>query len=91
MQKRYVMNTQTEHRRINVIAREIVKDWGPKMYFGAKPYVNAMLTLGTIEDKYGFDDGKSIVLYFLANASSWRGETARRIKAELKQICEVKG
>ena len=85
------MNTQTEQRAISTIAREIVKDWGPKMYFGAKPYVNAMLQLNKITDKYGFEDGKSIVLYFLANASSWRGETARRIKAELKQICEVKG
>ena len=85
------MNTQTEQRAISTIAREIVKDWGPKMYFGAKPYVNAMLQLNKITDKYGFEDGKSIVLYFLANASSWRGETARRIKAELKQICGVKG
>ena len=85
------MNTQTEQRAISTIAREIVKDWGPKMYFGAKPYVNAMLQLNKITDKYGFDDGKSIVLYFLANASSWRGETARRIKAELKQICGAKG
>ena len=85
------MNTQTEQRAISTIAREIVKDWGPKMYFGAKPYVNAMLQLNKITDKYGFEDGKSIVLYFLANASSWRGETARRIKAELKQICGAKG
>jgi hypothetical protein len=32
------------------------------------------------------DDANGIILYFLANASSWRGDTARRIKAELKNI-----
>ena len=37
-----------------------------------------------IKDKYFFDDGKDIVLYFLANAQTWRGEVARSIKKELK-------
>ena len=32
------------------------------------------------------DDGGSIVLYFLSNATTWRGEDARRIKAELKSL-----
>jgi hypothetical protein len=30
------------------------------------------------------DDAKSIVSYFLCNATTWRGEDARRIKKELK-------
>jgi hypothetical protein len=29
-------------------------------------------------------------LYFLSNASSWRGEKAKAIKAELKKIAGVK-
>jgi hypothetical protein len=29
------------------------------------------------------DDAKTIVLYFLANAQTWRGEVAKRVKAEL--------
>jgi mitochondrial fission protein ELM1 len=31
---------------------------------------------------------KSIVLYFLSNASSFRGPEAKRIKAELKGMCK---
>ena len=45
-----------------------------------------MRSLNTIGDSYGYDDGKGIVLYFLSNATSWRGDDARRIKAELKAL-----
>jgi len=38
--------------------------------------------------EYYAEDGRAIVLYFLGNAKSWRGETARRIKTELKNILE---
>jgi hypothetical protein len=40
--------------------------------------------LNSIDDKYGYDSARSIVNYFLANAGTWRGEVARRIKKELK-------
>jgi hypothetical protein len=30
------------------------------------------------------------VLYFLANAATWRGDAARAIKAELKGIAGIK-
>jgi len=75
-------------RPIHVIAREIRENW-PKPYFGAVPYLQAMYSLGSIDDTYGADDAKSIVLYFLANANTWRGDVARRVKAELKAM--VKG
>jgi hypothetical protein len=74
-------------RPIYMIAAEIRADW-KKPYFGAVPYLSAMSTLSDIRDKYIYDDGKSIVLYFLSNATTWRGETARRVKAELKEICK---
>ncbi len=67
------------------VAEEIRKDW-KNIYFGAKPYLDAMSCLESVNDNYGWDSGKSIVLYFLANASSWRGETARRIKKELNAM-----
>jgi hypothetical protein len=70
-------------RPIYQIAREIRQDW-TKPYFGAVPYLDAMGSLNSIHDNYGWDDGKSVVLYFLSNATTWRGETARRIKTELK-------
>lgn len=73
-------------RPLSEIAREIRKDWGAKVNFAAKPYLEAMLSLDTIQDKYGYDDGDSIVRYFLVNANTWRGETAKRVKAELKAM-----
>ena len=74
-----------EVRSLSVIANEISKDW-QNVYFGAKPYLQAMRTLDKVSDSYGMDSGKSIVLYFLANATSWRGETARNVKKELNQM-----
>lgn len=72
-------------RPIYEIAREIRNDW-KRPYFGAEPYLDAMFALDTIDDTF-FDDGaRSVVLYFLANASTWRGDTARRVKAELKAM-----
>jgi hypothetical protein len=77
--------TTTESRPLWAIATEITRVW-PKPYFGAVPYLDAMFALNNITDKYGFDDGESVVLYFLSNAKTWRGEDARRIKAELKAM-----
>jgi len=78
------MSTDTITRRpLSVIARDIRQHW-PKVYFGAVPYLQAMAVLDDIEGKYGLDTARSIVNYFLANAGTWRGEHARRIKAELK-------
>ena len=78
------MTTKT-NRPLYEIAREIRRDW-KKVYFGAVPYLDAMQTLNSITDNYYQDSGKSIVLYFLCNAGTWRGDTARRVKAELKAI-----
>lgn len=72
-------------RPIYDIAYDIKRDW-KKPYFGAVPYLDAMLQLESINDKYMYDSAKSIVLYFLSNANTWRGETAKRVKAELKAM-----
>jgi hypothetical protein len=72
-------------RTLNTIARDISRDW-TKPYFGAVPYLDAMRSLQTIRDKYYYDDAESVVRYFLANATSWKGETARAIKSELKTL-----
>ena len=66
------------------IANRIRKDW-KNIYFGAVPYLDAMSSMSSPKDKYGYDDGKSIVLYFLSNATTWRGPVAKTIKAELKR------
>jgi hypothetical protein len=78
-------------RPLRAIADEIWKDWGrANVNYAAKPYLEAMGSLTSVEEDYGCDSGKSIALYFLSNAGSWRGEVARRVKAELKALCGVK-
>ncbi|NGX08711.1 hypothetical protein [Mycobacteroides franklinii] len=72
-------------RPLRVIAEEIKKDW-TKPYFGAVPYLDAMAALGDIDERYGCDSAESIVLHFLANSGTWRGQVARRIKKELTEI-----
>lgn len=81
---------QNVERSLGVIAAEIRRDW-KNPYFGAVPYLDALSGLDKITDMYGADDGKSMVLYFLANAQTWRGETARRVKAELKRMAQARG
>jgi len=72
-------------RPLSIIAAEIRRDW-KNVNYAAKPYLEAMSSLSDISDNYYHDTGKSVVLYFLANAGSWRGDVARRIKAELKEM-----
>lgn len=75
-------------RTISEISREIRRDWHPVNY-AAVPYLNAMAGLGDVTDSFGADSARSVVAYFLGNASSWRGDTARRIKAELKGMIAI--
>lgn len=72
-------------RQLHEIARDIRADWKAVNY-AAKPYLDAMSSMGGVTGNYGYDSGKSIVLYFLGNAASWRGDTARAIKAELRSM-----
>jgi len=72
-------------RSLSMIALEIMETW-VKLSPHAKPYVYAMYRLDKITDNYFADSGKSMVQYFLANAGSWRGDDARRIKAELREM-----
>lgn len=72
-------------RAISQIAKEIKLTWA-KPYYGAVPYISAMLELQTIKDNYYQDSARSIINYFLANASTWRGSDAKRLKAELKEV-----
>ena len=73
-------------RSISEIAREIKKEW-VKPSSSAIPYINAMLTMNTIDDNnYGYDTARDIVTCFMCNATHFKGEAARRIKSELKTI-----
>lgn len=73
-----------KEKSLSEIAEIIIRDWRTP-YFGAAPYLQAMRTMNSIDEDYGLDSGRSVVTYFLANAQTWRGETAREVKKELKR------
>jgi hypothetical protein len=62
----------------------IYSDWKNVSPY-AEPYLSAMSTMRNPTDRYGFDDGYSIIMYFLSNASQWKGPVAKAVKAELKR------
>lgn len=79
------MKEKTNNRKISEIAKEIISEWkpiGPE----ARPYVSAMLQLETLNDMCGADTASYVVAYFLGNATTWTGESARRIKKELNDL-----
>lgn len=82
------MTTQAATRPLYVIAEEITRDW-KNVYFGAVPYLRALRTVSDLNDNYGMDSAETLVVYFLDNAKTYKGETARRVKAELKAILKA--
>ena len=76
-------------RSLKEIAREITTDW-EKVNFASVPDLDAMHSLDSIEDNYYADSAHSVVVYFLSNARTWRGDNAKRIKAELKSMAGIK-
>lgn len=74
-----------EIRSLALIAADIKRGW-PNMNYAAKPYYEAMYSLDKITDQFYQDSGTSIVRYFLSNATTWKGDVARHIKAELKDM-----
>lgn len=70
---------------VSEIAYAISKDW-QNISLYAKDYLNAMKEITDIDGAYYADSAKSVVMYFLANASSYRGENARTYKALLKEM-----
>lgn len=82
------LNGAVEPRPIETIAAEIRADWKPVNY-AARPYLDAMSGLITMNDSYGADSARSVVSYFLSNASTWRGGVAKHIKAELQAMLDA--
>jgi hypothetical protein len=90
----------TTTRPLYEIAKDIVADLNEQYPYTGKPrpswlsyagpYIVAMAQLESIDEDYGADSGKSVVLYALSNLSYWRGDTARAVKAELKSIAGIK-
>lgn len=79
------VDRSTPLRPIHEIAGEIYANW-ENVYFGAVPYLQAMEVLIAPDQMYLQDRADDIIRRFLVNAKSWRGETARRVKAELREM-----
>lgn len=75
---------QTENN-ISKIAEFIKNDW-PKINIYANEYLKAMLKINSINDNYYDDTAREVVLYFLSNSRSYRGENAKIVKARLNQL-----
>lgn len=76
---------ETTARSLYAIRAEIARNW-MKPYFGAVPYLDAMASLDKMTDYYGAESAEDIVMYLLVNMRTWRGDVARRIKAELNKM-----
>ena len=72
-------------RLICHIARDIRIDW-KNIKYSAKPYLDALTQVHDVNDRFGYDDARSLIKYFLANASTYRGENAKKYKLELKNL-----
>lgn len=87
----YKVEEKPTTRTFAEIMREVRKVW-KNPYFGAVPYIDALEQVDSSDPdaSYLFETAKDIVPYFLANATTFRGVDARRIKAELKKMCNIK-
>lgn len=80
---------ENTNRPLYEIAHDVRKNW-KNIYFGAKPYLEAMQELDKITDMFYMDTAKSVVLYFISNAGTWKGDDAKRIKNELRKMVGIK-
>lgn len=81
-------------RNLSDIAKDIRANW-KNISIGAEPYLQAMEEIHSSEpdastffekgDTLVFENAKTLSMYFLFTAYSWRGEAAKRIKSELKK------
>jgi len=79
------LNTLPLHEIATIIRRNWKATSKSGIYFGAVPYLDAMSNMSSVNEKFGCDDGKSIVIYALGNMTGWKGDVARAVKTELKR------
>lgn len=75
-------------RALRDIAIEIERDW-PVINNGAARNALALMKLmGSIQEPFrGDPNGYGVVGAFLENSHGWSGETAERVRKELRQMC----
>lgn len=96
-QEQTLMTTETTTpalRTIRAIALDIARVWpsqGKGVNYAAAPYLDALRQLNTCADRFYGDSAESCILYFLRNASTFRGPDAKRLKDELKAHLPKRG
>ena len=80
-----ISDMQREQREAQEAGKK-AKNWRQKYYYFVEGYMNAMLSLDSIDDNYIMDSGRSVVAYALGNLTTWKGEKAREIKKELNKL-----
>ena len=60
-------------------------DW-KSPYFGAVPYLEALEGLDSWDQTFGCEDARFLGMYLLGNLRTYKGDTARQVKAILKQV-----
>lgn len=83
--------SEYETMPLHVLADVIRRDWNAQggVHYTAKPYLEAMGYLNEVSDRFGEDDGNTVIAYFLSNARTWKGDLAREVKAALKARAEA--
>ena len=75
-------------KKLYEIAQTVVRDHretGQKVNYALKPWLDALGSISELTDNYGAESGRTVVAYFLSNASQYKGATAKAVKAELKR------
>jgi hypothetical protein len=67
------------------LVRIINADWA-NPYFGAVPYLDALEGLTTWDCSVEFESARALAPYLLNNLRTYKGETARFVKAQLKEV-----
>ena len=75
-------------RTLREIAKEIKADWRVINNAAARESLECMESMGQITERYGADpNGYSVVATFLSHSNGWHGDTANRIRKELRTMC----
>ena len=80
--------TTIREGNISDLSRIISRDFrsqGKEVPYNLVPYLDALRQMDSADDVYGVESGKSIIAYALSNMASYKGPTARAVKAELKR------
>lgn len=75
-------------RTLGEVSLEILSDWKVINNGGAREALKCMKKMGMVTERFGADpNGYSVIGTFLAHSVGWRGDVARRVKKELREMC----